>query len=141
MESDKKKKFIKIAVVAGLILLLFIIFFRPDNDPFKGDIERISQASDRHIELVTNGLDQGFRIENVHVVQFSENNQWIVGGLLSGSILRDVFACWLIDDESGSVYAVDLIAAEYSEFTPAGDAGYDIPSPNEECGILANYLE
>lgn len=141
MESDKKKKIISVAIAIGLILLLLFIFFRPANDPFRDDINRINQASERQIELVSNGLDQGFRIDNAHVVQFTENNQWMLGGLLNGSILRDVFACWLVDDESETVYAVDFIAEEYSEFTFAGDAGYEINMPNEECGILANYLE
>ncbi len=129
-------------LAAFTVLVIFIITGQEqESDPFADDVELISEASDLHIEMVTRGLDNGFRIENVHAVQLDNSDQWMVGGLLSGSVLNDVFACWMIDDEFGMVYAADFIAGEYSDFIPSTRAGYGTDSPNRECGILANYLE
>lgn len=141
MENEKSgsRKFILIA--AGIGLLALIIIFWPERDPYHSDRDRISEATSSQIQLIENGLDSGLSIENVHIVQYENTNLWYTGGLLNGPDISDVFACWLIDEDSEQVFSIDFLAEEFSGFPSAVDAGFDVSFPNEECGILANYLE
>jgi len=141
MENEKSsnRKFMWIA--AGILVLVLIIFLWPERDPFYADRDRISEATSSQIQKIENGLDTGLLIEDVHIVQYEESNLWFTGGLLSSRDISEIFACWLIDEDSDQVYSIDYVAEEFSDFPSAIDAGFEISYPNEECGILANYLE
>jgi len=138
-KQSVNRKFIWIA--AGILVLALIIFLWPERDPFYGDRDRISEATSSQIQQIENGLDTGLLIENVHIVQHEESNLWFAGGLLSSPDINEIFACWLIDEDSDQVFSIDYVAEEFSGFPSAIDAGFDISYPNPECGILANYLE
>jgi hypothetical protein len=129
------------AAVAIVIIALTIFLWPKEVDPFYEDRELISEASEMHIELVRNGLDRGVSVGNVHMVESENPNHIYLGGLLRDSVLRGIFACWLLDEEAGEIYAVDFLAEEFTRFTPAVDAGYEIRYPSKECGILADFLE
>ncbi len=142
-DLDKNSPVNKIYIVAAvsIVIIGLTIYFWPEQDPFYADRELISEASAAHIELVQNGLDRGVSVGSVHMVKSENPNHIYLGGLLRDSVLRGMFACWLLDEEAGEIYAVDFLAEEFTRFTPAVDAGFEIRYPSKECGILANFLE
>ena len=128
-------------LLVAVLIMGTLYFYWPEPDPYEQDKERIYGATDIHFSLIQDGLDPGFLINQLHIVHTEYESQIYTGGLINGTVLNDIFGCWLIDGEAEKVYAVDYIAVEFSGFTSAADAGIEIHYPNEECGILAYYLE
>lgn len=142
-DLDKNSRVNKIYIVIALLITIvgLTIYFWPEQDPFYEDRELISEALEEHIEFIQNGLDRGVSVGSVHMIESDNANHIYLGGLLRDSVLRGMFACWLLDEEAGEIYAVDFLAEEFTRFTPAVDAGFEIHYPSKECGILANFLE
>jgi hypothetical protein len=128
-------------LIVAFLIVGAMYFYWPVPDPYEQDRERIHGATDWHFTLIQDGLDPGFSIDKLHIVYSEYESQIYTGGLINGTVLNDIFGCWIIDEETETVYAVDFIAGEYSGFIPASDAGIEIYYPNEECGILAYFLE
>ncbi len=128
-------------LIVAFLIVGTMYFYWPEPDPYEQDRERIYGASDIHFTLIQDGLDPGFSIDRLHIVYSEYESQIYTGGLINGTVLNNIFGCWIIDEETEKVYAVDFIAGEYSGFISASDAGIEINYPNEECGILAYFLE
>jgi hypothetical protein len=128
-------------LIVSILVMGTIYLFWPEPDPYEQDRERIFGASDIHYSLIQDGLDPGFSVDRLHIVYSEFESQIYTGGLINGTLLNNIFGCWIIDKETENVYSVDFIASEYSGFISAADAGFEVHYPNEECGILAYFLE
>lgn len=144
MKWIKAHKIISVIIVFVFLALLGALF---GEDPGTEDTvvadtsSRISLASERHLLMVTEGLEDGFSITEVHSIKSRDfNNVYFVGGLLQGPGVEDGIAIWAIAGEGNMIMSANQIANEFSPYPLGSTTDAQISMSDDGAGILRDYL-
>lgn len=110
----------------------------------KHDFSEIESASQKQLELITRGLDQGLTIERSCAVRsWNYKGAYYVAALIQGPQKVDVGIWWISGDKEkpGMIQAVDGFAIVYSSFPKASKTRVGARTTDSEAKLLKAYLE